>query len=201
MSGGVSAQTSAVASFGLARSSVLSGPVASPRSAPFCWKRASTPRPRRQPPGTTSSSAGRHSAGYLLRPRLRARPRQRRRRSQGAARPPSSARGKPPAFVPARVFGPNPLGDPGSAERRPAPRSQRDARVGRLPSAQLRSGTRPLRRAKRKRLHRSAPDPVLVRSRRLARLSRYASLGLKAGVRGRPPQMVGLAAAEATTGS
>jgi hypothetical protein len=41
----------------------------------------------------------------------------------------------------------------------------------------------------------------VVRSRRLARLSRYASLGLKAGVRGRPPQMVGLAAAEATTGS
>ena len=35
MSGGVSAQTSAVASFGLARSSVLSGPVASPRECSF----------------------------------------------------------------------------------------------------------------------------------------------------------------------
>ena len=54
----------------------------------------------------------------LLRPRLRARVHQRRRRSQGAARPLTWARGNDAAFLHARVFWPNPPGDPESAEGR-----------------------------------------------------------------------------------
>jgi len=54
----------------------------------------------------------------LLRPRLRARPRQRRRCSQGSARAAHVGARRTPRFRPARVFVPNPPGDPQCAESR-----------------------------------------------------------------------------------
>ena len=66
----------------------------------------------------------------LLRPRLRACPRQRRRRSHGAARPSTWGRGEP-CFRPARVVVPSPPRDPESAGRRHLERLRSDERQGR----------------------------------------------------------------------
>jgi hypothetical protein len=74
MSGGVSAQTSAVASFGLARSSVLSGLSLWRGSGASCYKRASTPRPRIGNPASRMASdfiSDMGSAGSLPRERFR----------------------------------------------------------------------------------------------------------------------------------
>jgi hypothetical protein len=74
--GSVSAQTSAVASFGLPAVSRPDRPVASPREFSFLLKRASTPRPRRLPPRTRSRRA-QPAQRLSLRVKVRARSRSR----------------------------------------------------------------------------------------------------------------------------